>query len=390
MAARKWLRRALIVLVCLVSLFVMASTYLRIRQYAFRWRMERLVADLRGLELRKANAQDVQQFVQKWGFEPYETSAEQCPNGPCKSYSFEAWWPGESLVEFLNKKLDLNDDGRTTAFRIVTLMGGWGTMARSHLRLGQDLLWSKDFSLMVSVSPEGRLDIVQGSAGTPWRFQSNSDRDRPATVLAGRLRHKEYLVGEFAALGNADAAIWAEFSPFADNRDVARLMQFDFSCLTRLRPCKQSDLMPAAWAQYLDDAKRPLPDLTCTPELTRIVARAADAIVVAGIDSATLMPPVFQNGPYRLESAHLVTPIRGAKHVLRHFHGEIEVENGEVPATADTNTPLHVGKQYILLLQDHVYGGWDSLALFPCGALTDTPTNLAMAREAADESDREF
>jgi hypothetical protein len=45
------------------------------------------------------------------------------------------------------------------------------------------------------------------------------------------------------------------FMPEVTSFDRNRLKQMDFSCVTRWRhPCRtQSDVMPAAWQQYMDD-----------------------------------------------------------------------------------------------------------------------------------------
>jgi hypothetical protein len=49
------------------------------------------------------------------------------------------------------------------------------------------------------------------------------------------------------------------FMPGVNSFDRNRLMQFDFSCLTRwLHPCRtQADIMPPAWKQFLRDQAQP-------------------------------------------------------------------------------------------------------------------------------------
>ncbi|HET6176471.1 MAG TPA: hypothetical protein VFE61_06045 [Candidatus Sulfotelmatobacter sp.] len=69
----KWLRRtgrALAALVFSVMVITVGtSIYLPIDQYRFRRQAENLLADVRGLQLRKASAEDVRRIVKKWGFE---------------------------------------------------------------------------------------------------------------------------------------------------------------------------------------------------------------------------------------------------------------------------------------------------------------------------------
>jgi hypothetical protein len=48
----------------------------------------------------------------------------------------------------------------------------------------------------------------------------------------------------------------AEVGPDGSNIDSERLFRFDLSCLGRLRPCSQRDLLPAAYEQYEMDLRR--------------------------------------------------------------------------------------------------------------------------------------
>jgi len=126
-----------------------------------------------------------------------------------------------------------------------------------------------------------------GHAGAKRRGSSWSAYDQPDVNLKHSLLHPNYLVGTFPELFNADTGgsptvvIWAEFSPDANTGDVSRLMQFDLSCLTRLRSCKERDLMPTVWAQSAEDIRESPKSLTCTPELSKYVAQLADVVTVS-------------------------------------------------------------------------------------------------------------
>jgi hypothetical protein len=63
-------------------------------------------------------------------------------------------------------------------------------------------------------------------------------------------RHPKYLISR---PGGCEGCVegYINFTADADPADIRRLMKFDLSCLTRIRPClDQSDIMPVAWAQY--------------------------------------------------------------------------------------------------------------------------------------------
>jgi hypothetical protein len=101
----------------------------------------------------------------------------------------------------------------------------------------------------------GYADINQ--RGTEW-----SSHQQPDVKLNQSLLHPNYLVGAFPEWQNADTGgnpaviVWAELSPGANTPEVSRLMQFDLSCLTRFLSCRGRDLMPAVWAQTVEDIRQ--------------------------------------------------------------------------------------------------------------------------------------
>ena len=64
-------RGALFIAVSAIIFVAGVSVHLRIEQYRFRRQTERLLQDVRGLELRKASAPEVRSVVKKWGFEEW-------------------------------------------------------------------------------------------------------------------------------------------------------------------------------------------------------------------------------------------------------------------------------------------------------------------------------
>jgi hypothetical protein len=69
---------------------------------------------------------------------------------------------------------------------------------------------------------------------------------------------------------------WVKFTPFADPRDVLRLTDLNFTCITRWRHCtEQPDILPTAWkelraeiAEGAEDDPNP-----CTPAIIRSLSR---------------------------------------------------------------------------------------------------------------------
>src|SRR5208282_2584056 len=80
MGLLRFLKRAvLIIALSAVALLAGLSVYFRVEQYRFRRQAERLLADVRELELKKASADEVRVVVKKWGFTEWGAG----PGRPC-------------------------------------------------------------------------------------------------------------------------------------------------------------------------------------------------------------------------------------------------------------------------------------------------------------------
>jgi hypothetical protein len=76
-------RAALLIVVSAVILVAGVSVYLRIEQYRFRRQAERLLSDVRELELEKGSAEQVKVVVRKWGFEEWQGPGKPCNEDEC-------------------------------------------------------------------------------------------------------------------------------------------------------------------------------------------------------------------------------------------------------------------------------------------------------------------
>ena len=140
--------------------------------------------------------------------------------------------------------------------------------------------YSSDFPGLISGGPT-EFALVAAAHSVPRFDYYGSNGPNSQLTL-----HPDYLIGRPDGC-EICVASWAEFTPYAGPADVHRLMQFDLSCLTRWHPCvTQSDIMPAAWAQYLSDAARldeEWPNLACSPVMLGLVGRDSTNIVTGKI-----------------------------------------------------------------------------------------------------------
>jgi hypothetical protein len=361
------------------------SIYLRIEQYRFRKQAERLLSDVRELELGKATAEQVKVIVSKWGFEQWRGPLNPCTEDNC-IYRFR----------LVPKPAQGHFYGDPFFPGITALPLEWLGLRPSGVQASVQIRGNALKSVLFSVytagrgcDGRGRLDCtLMAEAGTNWG-SSWSAYDEPDAKLKHSLLHPNYLVGTFSALFNADTGgspavvIWAEFSQQAESADISRLMQFDLSCLTRLRSCKQRDLMPTVWARSIEDTHEAPKTLTCTPELAKRVAQLADVIAVVRPKTAALSPPPYNGRPPQLRNLEVVNVIRKLEHLRELALLNVDVDTPEMVKTADTAAPVQASQEYVFLMQERSNPNIGWFALYPCGILTMNEANLVMAREAA-------
>jgi hypothetical protein len=141
-------------------------------------------------------------------------------------------------------------------------------------------LWAKGIGLgigTVSRRPDGtRVEYtLMGSVGTD-----------SLTWISPR--HPEYQIGGPTACTSCKMG-WVKFTPFADPRDISRLSDINFSCITRWRPCtEQADILPTAWKEMKAQKTATIDDFyadfnACTPPVIRVLSREAHRLVFAGV-----------------------------------------------------------------------------------------------------------
>jgi hypothetical protein len=382
----KW--AVLLVAMGVIIFVACLSVYLRIEQYRFRRQAERLLTDLRGLELKKAGAAEVHSIVKKWGFD--EWGQGPGPGKPCTEddciYRLE-------LARKTGRDISSDPFASGGATLPLEWLGARPSVVHAWAQMHAKVLTSVSFEVWTlgqGCDARGRLECtLMGFAETKQRRGGWSSHQQPDIKLKQYLLHPSYLVGAFPEWLNADTGgspaviVWAELFPDANTEDVSHLMQFDLSCLTRLLSCRERDLMPTVWAQSAEDTRRSPNALTCTPELSKRVAEIADAIAIVRPKTVELRPPHYDGRSPQLRDLEIVDVIKKPDEYAPQL-ANVDVEKPEMLTTTDTKSPLRAGQEYVFLLQVHNTPeiGW--IALYPCGALSMNDASLAMARDAAN------
>jgi hypothetical protein len=241
----------------------------QVEQRFFRGRAELLLSQVQSLELRETSWPEVQLQLKQW-------SSESRYDNPCNGsecleeitltqpvYRFVSH--GFILVHldnYLRWRLKLSyDQGpfvriASALLRGYMLMGGRPAKVTATLGMRDGVVWSKGFTINI----ETYWHNSRGSHGSNWdEFTLIShvgsvpliDSSSPDYGDPQLLRHSSYIIRRQAGCCFFNEG-FVHFTPYADPGDIQRLMQFNLSCLTRIRPClDQIEIMPAAWKQYL-------------------------------------------------------------------------------------------------------------------------------------------
>jgi hypothetical protein len=223
----------MIVVVVLTALS--AAVYIQVRQHALRTRAEKLLTDIRNLQLSRGTVADIQSVVKAW--EKAGTVETKCGAQTCRydiSIDDRVWFPRNAI-------------GRAVVLLYLTV--GWHAgAAGASIETRNETIEHTEFRLMLIVPPYvSKIDPegygLFGRAGQQAEFPSFD-------FWPQRMLHPDYFIGK---PGGCEGCIkLMTFSvPRAQPAKIAELTDFNLSCITRWVPCTtEADLMPSAWKQY--------------------------------------------------------------------------------------------------------------------------------------------
>lgn len=218
----------------LLLVLILLSVAVRIQDWIFRNRAERLFAEIQSIDSHQTTFQQVGSIFERWHGSvsyPVPCSKEYCDFGIDISEPI-TWRNNSKLVPML---LDF-----------YRALGGHPAIIRATIKVRNGLVWTKGYSLAIEAPP------VVGAGGRSYTYYLEGNIltepqtvDTSSSVGPGMGRFPDYQIGSNACLGCLE--IHVSFSPSANSVDVKRLSQINFSCLTRQRPCRtRADIMPTA------------------------------------------------------------------------------------------------------------------------------------------------
>lgn len=367
--------------VLLVILGVSVTAWVQIERHLICARAERLLVDVRALQLHKASWSDVQAFRAKWRDWGAGEDSSPCTPADCRvGVSTEG--PVQKSLSKLGERCPyLNFLG------LAYFLSQRGAAAYAALTVRDGTMTHSEFRLVLTVFSSPSPDWP-GAYGLVGIANQDVDGFGPMDFISSRASHPEYWAGKPGGCTGCIKLV-SSYTPLVDRETMLKLTDFNFSCITRWTPCTtESDVLPGASKIYEQDA-RDREERMNAFEKCRLpfetLAREYKNIVIADIVTRHAVRPAG--------IAYLAADIR----VVRNLKGQMDwpLNKPQAISVFDrgqaiegwSSTDMVAGNRYILLgpfTEDKP--GNKVLALEDCGLIPYTDQNLAAIQKGIDES----
>ena len=273
-AFRRW--RGILLSACLsvCALLLLLLIAIQIEQHFLCRRAERLLAEVQSLRLRETPWAQAQALFQHWPVritrgDPGDLDTQRQGSGrqvesPCSEAEcslnvtlndflfshIRSLWAIDNFVEGHPNWFGKMFRHRQPADMLVQgymLLGGRPAHIVATVGIRGGSVWSEGYEVDLYVRDAEVEYTLAASIRSVARFDY-FESGNPQLLL-----HSNYVIDR---PGGCEGCVegWVHFTPYTNPADVRRLMQLDLSCLTRIHLCRtQQDIMPTAWAQYLDE-----------------------------------------------------------------------------------------------------------------------------------------
>jgi hypothetical protein len=190
--------------------------------------------------------------------------------------------------------------------------GGRPGFAVANVRVRDDRMWGADFSLGLWAYPgkgrnEGEGYVVLASTLSSSRLSDRNNLQLNAVRRGFRTESVLNCLGcEF---------VEAFLTPQTNARDIERFNDFDFSCITAIRACKDPvDIAPDAWNQSLKDKQdQVVPEQEACELPPTILAREANDVVLAKVLSLITDPTPGAGPPDQWAKVKILKPLKNGR-----------------------------------------------------------------------------
>jgi hypothetical protein len=220
--------------ILLLLLLLLAAAWVtgEAQQWLLRWRANKLLGDVRSLEVNRSRWADVQPIMRKWG--QWGSHKRSCSAEAC-TYQI-------NLIQTLPPILGGYPDKGVKNW-LPKMMGRLGlrsAAARGGFTVAHGFVASKWFGEQVTLPVQ---DWDLSGSYVPYLSVASGGYSRlPAQTSEFPHLHPNRLVQIFPH------EMYVSFSAEEDASEQALLMDFRFTCITRPRPCRsEGDILPEGW-----------------------------------------------------------------------------------------------------------------------------------------------
>lgn len=251
----RWGRLCRIAALAVLGLVACLFVIVRTQQYVLRWRAERLLADIRQIQMGKSTWVDAEKLMYRWG--KWGRWLGTCTAADCE-YQIALQDSLQSLPTFFwtDKGMQTHSEGHIYGIwqlRLYSILGGRVAQVYAYVRVKDGIIWRKSFEVGTPrhFFADGFIDPLIGDAEGTTRFNPRGDWP----MLA---KHPEYsIMAAGPCEGCRDGActicemIRMQFTPFADPAIVDKFFDLNLSCISNWVECEEPrEIAPAAWRLY--------------------------------------------------------------------------------------------------------------------------------------------
>jgi hypothetical protein len=307
---RLWVRvlRAVAAAVAIVVLGLAA--FVIAQQRVLRWRAERLLADIRAIQMGKSTLADAQRLMYKWG--AWGEWQGDCAKDWCV---FRVWMGDVSHALYRFPVLDGGNWGSPLRWprgvnRPYRWAGGRFEEVEAEFEVRHGVIWSKSFAVLIIPLPDeylGNGDLIPATS----RSVIAQARSSTQCFHRGYLSQMSYFSADSpeTCLFTDKNWIVAQYTPFADEDTVHQLMDFDLECLSSWRACSGQELMPRA-ASLIENFRQQTQKPGAQTEMLPIWILARDSEYV-GIGEPSAVQSIPTDRQARKRQLRIVRLLKG-------------------------------------------------------------------------------
>jgi hypothetical protein len=251
----RWIRVLRVAAAAVVILVFGLAAFVNVQQRVLRWRAERLLADIRAIQMGKSTWSDAQRLMHKWGAWGMWDGA--CTADSCEyQIALQDASHATALYFWTGTRSITRSEGR--AYRdwerwVYALLGGRITKIDADFRVTNGVVWGKSFTVFTARDLSADDFLVAEALGK-MRFRPGGDWDSLQL-------HPEYTISAAGpCAGCRDGActicemIRTRYTPHADPAIIDQLSEVNLSCITKWFRCNEPrEIMPSAWRLYQQD-----------------------------------------------------------------------------------------------------------------------------------------